>query len=258
MKGGVRKQQRQPERVPCWSCNTTSCNKHQCYICGKNHPKRECPDKDKVYDKLRNSNKFAAMMTVFQPHHQPIMENIIHQWGVPNLCIKCHGKCKGRKCKSKNSSKIQGIKEVKTLLSENTDIMSTLDEAHLLSDADSDSQSTVMNSSFFTTTEGHGSDSESVSDKSDGFACLFNNQQDVSSEEETYNTDDKTRAESENSDNSAFNNNVFNISNSRGSKRRKHQESQANSDNSDDSSSSSEQDDSDTDSRSSEYDAFSN
>jgi hypothetical protein len=255
MKGGTRKQQRQPEKAACWSCKTTSCTKHQCYICGKNHPKRECPDKDKVYDKIRNSNKFASMMTVFEPHHQPIMENIIHQWGVPNVCIKCHGRCPGKKCKSKNKNKKQGIKEVKTILSQNMDIVSTLDEAHLLSDDDSDSHPSVMNTSFFTTNVGHGSDSESVSDINDGFAGLFNNQKDVSSGEETYN--DEKRAASEDSDDSAFNNNVLRTSNSRGSKRRKHQTSQVNSDNNDDSSSNSEQSDSDTDSRSSEYSAFS-
>ena len=194
-------------------------------------------------------------MTVFEPHHQPIMENIIHQWGVPNVCIKCHGRCPGKKCKSKNKNKKQGIKEVKTILSQNMDIVSTLDEAHLLSDDDSDSHPSVMNTSFFTTNVGHGSDSESVSDINDGFAGLFNNQKDVSSGEETYN--DEKRAASEDSDDSAFNNNVLRISNSRGSKRRKHQTSQVNSDNNDDSSSNSEQSDSDTDSRSSEYSAFS-
>jgi hypothetical protein len=118
------------------------------------------------------------MMTVFEPHLQPAMENIIHQWGVPNLCSTCHGKCK-KKCKSANSSKKRKIKEVKTLLSQNMDIMSTLDEAHLLSDDDSDCQRGVMNATFFSTTEGRESDSDGASDKSDSFACLFNKQNNV-------------------------------------------------------------------------------
>jgi hypothetical protein len=256
IKGGSRKPQRQPERVPCWSCKTTACTKHQCYICGKNHPKRECPDKDKVYDKLRNSTKFEAMMTVFEPHQQSIMENIIHQWGEPNLCRTCHGKCKN-KCKSTNSSKKRGIKEVKILLSKNTDIMSTLDEAHLLED-DSDSQPAVMNASFLAATEGQESDSEGASDKSDSFSCLFNRHQNVSSNEGTDN--EKRGAESDDSDGSAFDNNVFNISNSQGNKRRRHQKSrcQEDSDTDEDSSSGSEPNDSDTQSNGSEYSAFSN
>ena len=257
IKGGSRKPQRQPERIPCWSCKTMSCTKHQCYICGKNHPKRECPDKDKVYDRLRNSNKFATMMTVFEPHQQPIMQNIIRQWGEPNICKKCHGKCKN-KCKSTNAKKKQGIKEVKTLLSQNIDIMSTLDEAHLLSDDDSDNQHGVMNAAFLTTAEGQESDSENASDKNDSFSCLFNKKQNVSSSEEADN--DERRAESEDTDSSTFDNSMFTISNSHGSKRRKHQNThhQDDSDNDDNNSSGSDSNDSDAESRSSEYSSFSN
>ena len=162
------------------------------------------------------------------------------------------------KCKSKNSSKKQGIKEVKVLLSQNTDIMSTLDEAHLLSDKDSDSQPVVMNASFLATTEGQESDSEGASDKSDSFACLFNRHQNISSNEGTDN--EKRGAESDYSNGSAFNNNVFSTSNSQGSKRRRHQKSQCQEDSvtDEDSSSGSEQNDSDTESNGSEYSAFSN
>ena len=117
--------------------------------------------------------------------------------------------------------KKQGIKEVKTLLSQNIDIVSTLDEAHLLSDDDSDNQHGVMNAAFLATAEGHESDSENASDKSDSFSCLFNKKQNASSSEETYN--DERGAESEDTDGSAFDNSMFTISNSHGNKRRKHQ-----------------------------------
>ena len=30
IKGSTRKPQRQPEKVPCWSCKALSCNKHRC------------------------------------------------------------------------------------------------------------------------------------------------------------------------------------------------------------------------------------
>ena len=197
------------------------------------------------------------MMTVFEPHQQPIMQNIIRQWGEPNICKKCHGKCKN-KCKSTNAKKKQGIKEVKTLLSQNMDIMSTLDEAHLLSDDDSDNQHGVMNAAFLTTAEGHESDSENASDKNDSFSCLFNKKQNVSSSEEA--DKDERGAESEDTDSSTFDNSMFTISNSHGSKRRKHQNThhQDDSDNDDNNSSGSDSNDSDAESRSSEYSSFSN
>ena len=241
VKAGSRRVQRKPEQAPCWHCKTVGCTKHQCYICGKNHPKKDCPDKPKVYDKLRNSTKFASMMTVFKPHQQPIMEEIIHKWGM-TACQECHGQCK-KKCRSTDLNKKQTIKEVQTLLSQNGDIMSTLDEAHLLTD-DSDCQPQLMNAAFMSGAGGQYSDSESASEKEDSFSDLFKKQQNISSNEDTDGEAD--------SDESPFHNNMFSISKPKGTKRRRHQYSDC----SDDESSGSESKDSDPESTN--YDSFSN
>jgi hypothetical protein len=163
VKAGMRTASRKPERVACWSCNKVGCDKHQCYICGKNHPKRDCPDKPKVYERLGHSKTFNSLMNeVFEPHLRSCAEKIVHTWG-DQVCPKCHGtKCKVSKCRNKDKLHRQNMKETKLLYSDNTKLMEILEKAH--HDPFHSEQMPTMNSAFLAGTVGQ-DDSDDESDQ---------------------------------------------------------------------------------------------
>ena len=210
IKAGTRTVSRKPERVPCWSCKKTGCDKHQCYVCGKNHPKRLCPDKPKVYDRLAQSKTFTSLMNeVFEPRLRECAEKIVNAWGV-QVCPKCHGTtCKIDKCRNKNKLHRQNMQEAKQLYADNSKIMEILEKAH--HEPFHTDQMPTMNSSFLAGTGGQDySDSESDQDSdmqhSETEAWSFHTsekaQEDVgsSSEEDEYNN--KKRRQSTDTDDS--------------------------------------------------------
>ncbi len=163
VKAGRRTVTRKPEKVPCWSCKKIGCDKHQCYICGKNHPKRDCPDKPKVYDRLAHSKTFNTLMNeVFEPRLRDCAQEIVNTWG-DLVCPKCHGTtCKINKCRSKDKLHRQNMKETKKLYAHNSKIMEILEKAH--HDPFHTNQMPTMNSAFLASTEGQ-EDSDDESDQ---------------------------------------------------------------------------------------------
>jgi hypothetical protein len=154
IKAGMRTVTRKPEKVPCWSCKRIGCDKHKCYICGKNHPKRDCPDKPKVYDRLANSKTFNTLMNeVFEPRLRDCAQEIVNTWG-DLACPKCHGtSCKINKCRRKDKLHRQNMKEAKQLHAHNSKIMEILEKAH--HDPFHTNQMPTMNSAFLASTEGN-------------------------------------------------------------------------------------------------------
>ena len=198
IKAGMRTTTRKPEKVPCWSCKKVGCDKHQCYICGGNHPKRDCPNKPKVHDRLAHSKTFNTLMNeVFEPRLRDCAQKIVNTWG-DQVCPKCHGtNCRINKCRSNDKLHRQNIKETKQLYTNNPKIMEILEKAH--HDPFHTDQMPTMNSVFLASTGGQeDSDDESEQDR---------NSQDSEPDEWSFHMSENAQEEdSSSSDGSNYNN----------------------------------------------------
>ena len=189
IKAGMRTASRRPEKTTCWSCSKVGCDKHKCYICGGNHPKRDCPDKPKVVERLSQSKNFNHLMgEVFEPRLYKCAEKVISTWG-EQVCSHCYGStCKRGKCRDSDKSHRNKMREVKQLYTNNPELMDILEQAH--HDPFQSNQMQTMNAAFLASTEG-----QEESDDNRGQFPHDSDQCSTENDEWSFHTRDKSQYE---------------------------------------------------------------
>lgn len=171
-KGGMRKQPTKANHShDCWHCKEKGCDKHKCFLCGKNHPKRDCPQLGQVETRLKKSKTFFTMMTeVFPERLQTTANKMVRSYG-EHACRKCFGfSCSNTSCRTKDPKQRKKVKEVKQLLADNQRVLHALQEAHQLEIPNI----TTINSSFLAGDGGHEDLSEEDTGPSESEINYFN------------------------------------------------------------------------------------